>query len=499
MRARPLGSATVRSGRRAVAEGPCRAGDRAPASPPTDWLPSSVTSTPGLDGLGETGRGRRAGRRSRPSSRVDRRREAAGRSGVPPPPATLHAPSHRRRPAAGRAAGTARERRESAGEPHRRPIGRDARRGGAPDAATGRTSRRRRTLNDLRARSRRSIAVRAPMPSGDRRARCAAALRHDQSGFGLIEVVVSSMLLVLVASGVYLGLDGASATSGVNKHRSVASEIAQQDQDRMRAMAVNELSNYRATNDHESRPASPTRSPRARAGSPTAPAPASCTSGQAQAHYLRISSSVTWPNMTIQPVTVESVVAPPAGSFGTNHGSLAVQVRDRNGNGVPGVSVALSGPQTYTDTTNADRLRAVGLPAGRQLHGHRLASGLRRPQRRRAAVEGGRRRRRGDLDGRVRLRPRRPDPERATDARQKRAETRSPANGTRVHRRHLAPARCRCRRSATASRTPPTRRASCSRSPTPTAPTPARAPAPTRRSTARAPSSRRCSPAPRRR
>jgi Tfp pilus assembly protein PilV len=179
-----------------------------------------------------------------------------------------------------------------------------------------------------------------------------AALLQDESGFGLIEVVVSSLLLVLVATGVYLGMDAASATSGVNKHRSLATELAQQDQDRMRAMAVTELSNYRGQ-----------QRPRIGAVTYTVDSSASwitddtgsasCTSGQARAHYLRISSTVTWENMRIQPVTVESIVAPPAGSFGTNLGSLAVQVRDRNGNGVAGVGVSLSGARSYTDTTNA--------------------------------------------------------------------------------------------------------------------------------------------------
>lgn len=181
--------------------------------------------------------------------------------------------------------------------------------------------------------------------------RTLAALRHDESGFGLIEVVVSSLLLVLVASGVYLGLDAASATSGVNKHRSLATEIAQQDQDRMRAMAVTELSNYRDTTT--TRVGAVTYTIASSSSWITDDTgTASCTSGQAKAHYLRIASSVTWPSMHIRPVTVESVVAPPAGSFGTNLGSLAVQVRDRTGAGVQGVSVALSGPQSYTDTTN---------------------------------------------------------------------------------------------------------------------------------------------------
>lgn len=176
-------------------------------------------------------------------------------------------------------------------------------------------------------------------------------MAHDQSGFGLIEVVVSSLLLVLVASGVYMGLDGASMTSTVNKRRSLATEVAQQDQDRMRAMAVTELSNYRATSTTTVGAVAYTVASSA-SWITDDTGTASCTSGQARAHYLRIASSVTWANMRVKPVTVESVVAPPAGSFGTGLGSLAVQVRDRNGSGVPGVAVALSGPQSYTDTTN---------------------------------------------------------------------------------------------------------------------------------------------------
>lgn len=178
-----------------------------------------------------------------------------------------------------------------------------------------------------------------------------AALRRDESGFGLIEVVVSSMLLVLVATGVYAGLDAASATSGVNKDRSLATEIAQQDQDRMRAMAVTELSNYRDTTTTSVGPVTYTVASSS-SWITDDTGTASCTSGQAKAHYLRIASSVSWPGMRIKPVTVESVVAPPAGSFGTNLGSLAVQVRDRTGAGVPGVSVSLSGAQSYTDTSN---------------------------------------------------------------------------------------------------------------------------------------------------
>jgi hypothetical protein len=189
-------------------------------------------------------------------------------------------------------------------------------------------------------------------------------LRRDESGIGLVEVIVSAMMVVLVSAGVYMGLDAASATSGINKNRAMASAIAQQDQDRMRAMAVNELSNYR---DSQTTTVGAVTYTVASASSwiTDTSGTASCTSGSANANYLRISSSVAWPNMTIKPITVESVVAPPAGSFGTNQGSLAVQVRDRNGAGVAGIPVTLTGPKGYTDVTNEIGCVLWGyLPAG---------------------------------------------------------------------------------------------------------------------------------------
>jgi prepilin-type N-terminal cleavage/methylation domain-containing protein len=190
-------------------------------------------------------------------------------------------------------------------------------------------------------------------------------LRHDERGFALIEVLVSALLLSVTAAGVYAGLNGASETSGVNKHRSQASQVAQQDQDRMRAMAVSELSNYRETTTSTVGGIAYTIASSASWITDTTGS-ASCTTGQAAAHYLRIASSVTWPNMPVPPVTIQSVVAPPAGSFGTDLGSLAVQVRDHLGNPVAGVTTTLSGAKSYTDTTNAAGCVLWGyLPVGR--------------------------------------------------------------------------------------------------------------------------------------
>lgn len=187
---------------------------------------------------------------------------------------------------------------------------------------------------------------------------------HDASGFGLIEVVVSAAMVALVSLGVYAGVDGASQTSGTNKHRSIAVTIAQQDQDRMRAMTVNELSNYRETQTTTVGGVVYTVISRADWVTDSTGS-ASCTSGSAEASYLRLSSSVSWAGIRIAPVTVEGIVAPPNGSFGSDQGSLAVQVRDRNGSPVQGVTVTLTGPKGYTDVTNANGCVLWGfLPAG---------------------------------------------------------------------------------------------------------------------------------------
>ncbi len=194
--------------------------------------------------------------------------------------------------------------------------------------------------------------------------RHAAALRSEESGFGLIEVLVSALLVVLVSLGVYYGFDAASATSGINKRRSVSSGLAQQDQERMRSMTAAQLSNYRAT--QSSTVNGITYSIDSKASWVTdGTGTASCTSGAAQANYLSISSVVTWPGMTIKPVTVESITSPPIGSFNAGQGSLAVQVRDAAGVGVPDVAVTLTGPQGYTDVTNAQGCVLWGyLPVG---------------------------------------------------------------------------------------------------------------------------------------
>lgn len=191
------------------------------------------------------------------------------------------------------------------------------------------------------------------------------ARARAEDGFTLVEVLVTAVLVALVAIGIFAGLDGASATSGRNKARAVAAGLAQQDLERLRGMKVSSLSNLRETNTQSVAGVSYTiksRSDWITDSSGTA----SCTSSDAKADFLKITSTITWPAMgSLKPVVSESLVAPPNGSFATNQGSLAVQLRDRNAAGVGGLQVSLNGPPSFSDFTNSLGCVLWGfLPAG---------------------------------------------------------------------------------------------------------------------------------------
>jgi hypothetical protein len=70
---------------------------------------------------------------------------------------------------------------------------------------------------------------------------------------------------------------------------------------------------------------------------------------------MRITTTTTsnLVNTPIAPITQSSLVAPPVGAFGTNQGTLGIQVNDRDGVGVDGINVTITGPTTITNPTNS--------------------------------------------------------------------------------------------------------------------------------------------------
>jgi hypothetical protein len=180
----------------------------------------------------------------------------------------------------------------------------------------------------------------------------------------LIEVLVTATVIAAVGLGLLLGLEGASRGSGNSKHRSVAASLAQQDQDRMRSFKATDLSNY---DEKRSITVAGVAYTINSSGSWVSDASGaiSCTNASSRANYLKISSVVRWPGMRTKPVTLESLVAPPPGSFNASQGNVVVRLLDQSNSPVGGVPVTISAPSSPTRTTEPDGCVVfAGVPAG---------------------------------------------------------------------------------------------------------------------------------------
>jgi hypothetical protein len=153
---------------------------------------------------------------------------------------------------------------------------------------------------------------------------------------------------------VFRGIDGASATSSGSKSRAVAAAIAESDQERLRALPPADLvdRNDSRTVTRSGVDYSVTSSSKWVADRDATP---DCNTTTSRAGYLRIQSTVTWPDMRgSRPIVATSLVAPPNGTVTTNRGAIGIKILNEQNAGVPGVSVDVSGAGIEPKTTDAD-------------------------------------------------------------------------------------------------------------------------------------------------
>ena len=173
------------------------------------------------------------------------------------------------------------------------------------------------------------------------------------------------VLLVIFALGFLGAVDTASKISGNNESRSAAAALAQEDIERVKALKIRDLANMNATRT-------------AVVGGVTysittttqwvddSTGTTTCPSGATRTDYLKAISTVSWPTMgKIPPVKNETLIAVPLGTFDDATGGLIAKFLDRMGNGVPNISVSLSGTQSSSGTSDADGCAFwSGLPEG---------------------------------------------------------------------------------------------------------------------------------------
>lgn len=173
-----------------------------------------------------------------------------------------------------------------------------------------------------------------------------------QDGSTLIEVVVAAALLLILALGVLGALDNADARGSEQKAKGIAGNLAQAEQERLRTLPLQDLSNTRTTSTEIVNGAKFTIDSRAEWVT-DASGEANCATGGA-ADYLRITTTVTSTSLRRRtPVTLDSIVTPPARSFSSTEGSLAVKIADRRGDPVASQALSLTGDENVSGVTNS--------------------------------------------------------------------------------------------------------------------------------------------------
>jgi Tfp pilus assembly protein PilV len=203
-------------------------------------------------------------------------------------------------------------------------------------------------------------------------------LSAEQSGMTIIEVLVASILMVTISLGALAAIDAATRSTAQERNRAQAHGVAQADQARMRSMRISDLANLNQTRTVTEQGTNYTVVSRGEYVTDTT-GTASCDEGTASADYIRITSTDTWPAIGSRPAVVtEGIVSPSSGSIASDRGALAIEVRDAQDNGIPGVPVSGSGAGSFSGTTGSTGCVIIGnLPEGDYtLSVSGLASGL---------------------------------------------------------------------------------------------------------------------------
>jgi hypothetical protein len=180
----------------------------------------------------------------------------------------------------------------------------------------------------------------------------------------MIEVIMGALILAFATFAIFNGLEGAQATGRMNKERSVSSTLAQQDIERLRAYPITALSNYRQTRTVDVAGVAYTVDSQSD-WVVDSTGVVSCTTDAAPPQYMKLTSIVRSPASVNRPVREVSLLTPAPGAFSGTAGTVAVKVTKRDGSPHVGVGVQLSGPGSFSSTTNEFGCAIFGMiPSG---------------------------------------------------------------------------------------------------------------------------------------
>lgn len=189
--------------------------------------------------------------------------------------------------------------------------------------------------------------------SASRIARLVDRARREQDGGFLIEIIVSFAILLVVAGGVLTAFQTSTEASSQQRAQAVAATLAATEMDRLRSLKFTDLAGLDVTRQ-DVIVGNNTFDIRSQSGEGLASQPTGerCDNASRSAETLRLTTTVTWDGQgSRRPVRLTSMIAAPA-NVNSSRGSVVVQVVDRDGAGVSGLSVTISGTSTAVGSTD---------------------------------------------------------------------------------------------------------------------------------------------------
>jgi Tfp pilus assembly protein PilV len=195
-------------------------------------------------------------------------------------------------------------------------------------------------------------------------ARGSSARRSSEAGDTLIEVLISALLVAVIAVGVTSGLNSTTKATALQRARSQADALAEQDEERLRSLPINKL--VELGSNPESKPIKVGNTEYTVKSSATyiadSTATESCSSSAAEADYLQTTSTVSWNSLGKgKPVEETGIISPQPGA------NMIVQVTE-SGTAVPKATATVTelAPKSWTRTleTSAKGCAIFALPEG---------------------------------------------------------------------------------------------------------------------------------------
>jgi Tfp pilus assembly protein PilV len=180
------------------------------------------------------------------------------------------------------------------------------------------------------------------------RDRLRRASAGGEDGFLLIEVMVSSVLVALIAVGTFTAFDVSGRITADQRARAQATALAQQDEERLRGLGTASLASLSESKAVTLQNTKYTIVSKSQFVS-DATGSSSCTGTGASADYYETTSEVSWSFIKNRPKVIETgLVAPPAG------GELVVEVENGRGGKTAGMNITGTGPASLSGTTGSN-------------------------------------------------------------------------------------------------------------------------------------------------